>query len=80
MNNFEKAMVWLVRAIKAAIAGGFVASLLGALAFHPPNVELFAEYWLPGAILAAAFPAIVFAWFLFLHMISQVSNAIRGTL
>lgn len=80
----EQARVWFVRTLKmlflGAVLGGVGGSLFGAnqsaSSSHDDSVFLLAGvFW--GSVALAGLPAVVSAWFLFLHMTRQVSQAVR---
>lgn len=88
MGNAAKAAAWTVIALKAAKVGALAGVGLGTVgaivwAFSTTPARTDAWLFIPtgaacGAAALAALPAAMIVWFLFLTMLGQAAEAVRG--
>ena len=80
MDNIEKTKVWALRTIGIGAVGASVGLLLGVINQNDPQraTEWAAIGIFFGAVVLGAIPAVVTVWFLLLHMLGQVADAVSS--
>jgi hypothetical protein len=84
MTNWDKTKLWFFRTLKYGVGTTLIAVLLGLVVMgatwdNKPDAWVFPLlFGFIGFLIAGAIPSAVCVWFLFLHMLGQTSEAIKG--